>query len=116
MTRMTPEQFKQLQGKNIRHKFNAKPTESDGIRFDSQKEAKYYRELLLRQRAREIIFFLRQVPLHLPGNTKYVVDFVEFRADGTVHFVDIKGYETENFKLKKRQVEDLYPIRIGIVK
>ena len=94
------------------HKYRAKPTELDGIRFDSKLEAEYYRQLKLRQRAGEVVFFLRQVPIHLPGKTKLVVDFVEFRASGEVAFVDTKGVETETFRLKRRQVEDLYPIKI----
>lgn len=64
----------------------------------------------------EVIFFLRQVPFHLPGNVRYVVDFVEFLASGQVDFVDVKGMETPEFKLKKKQVECLYPIEIKIVK
>jgi len=44
-----------------------------------------------------------------------VCDFVEFWKDGNVKFTDCKGVETETFKLKKRQVEELYPIEINIV-
>ena len=36
-------------------------------------------------------------------------------ADGTVHFVDTKGVQTETFKLKRRQVEDLYPFDVEVV-
>ena len=96
------------------HKFKAKPTDVDNIKFASRKEAKYYMELKLRQRAGEVLFFLRQTPIHLPGNTKYVCDFQVFLSDGSVQFVDVKGVETEVFKLKKRQVEELYPIEIVI--
>lgn len=96
----------------IRHKFNARPSEQDGQRFDSRREAAYYQTLKLRQRAGEVVFFLRQVPFHLPGNSIYRVDFQEFRADGSVHFIDVKGVETETFRLKKRQVEALYPVEI----
>lgn len=101
--------------KIIKHKFKAKPTEVDDIKFASRKEAKYYTELKLRQRNGEVLFFLRQVPVHLPGTTKYVVDFLVFLADGSVEFVDVKGMETDMFKLKKRQVEALYPFEIKIV-
>ena len=94
------------------HKFNAVRTGLDGINFDSKKEARYYQELKMRQAGGEIVFFLRQVPLHLPGKTKLVIDFVQFHADGTVHFVDVKGFATAQYKLKKRQVEAIYPIVI----
>ena len=88
-----------------RHKYGAKKTDVDGIRFDSKKEAKYYQELKLRQMAGEIVFFLRQVPFYLPGGVTYRVDFQEFHADGTVHFVDVKGMRTQSFIAKKKIVE-----------
>ena len=99
----------------IRHKFNAVPSVRDGMRFDSKKEAAYYDDLQLWVKAGSVLFFLRQVPIHLPGKTKLVIDFVVFYADGTVEFVDVKGMQTETFKLKKRQVEELYPFKITIV-
>lgn len=95
-----------------RHKFNAKKTELDGIKFDSKKEAKYYSELKLRKQAGEVIFFLRQVPLELGGGVKYRVDFLEFHADLTVHFVDVKGMRTPEYITKKKIVESIYPIEI----
>ncbi|MBT8362008.1 MAG: DUF1064 domain-containing protein [Deltaproteobacteria bacterium] len=98
-----------------RHKFNAVPTITNGIKFQSRKEARYYEELLWRQKAGDIVFFLRQVPFHLPGGVTYRVDFQEFHADGTVHFVEVKGYETKEWKMKKRMVEELYPVTITVV-
>jgi hypothetical protein len=95
-----------------RHKFNAKPTDLDGMRFDSRKEALYYQQLKARKAAGEVVFFLRQVPFHLAGGVIYRIDFVEFHADGTVHFVDVKGMKTDMYIMKKKQVEDLYPIKI----
>ncbi len=96
------------------HKFHAKPTQRDGIKFSSKKEAKYYLQLKLRVTAGEVLFFLRQVPLHLPGGTRLVVDFLEFWADGTVHFVDVKGMKTDSFNIKKREIEAVYPITIEL--
>ena len=98
--------------KYYRHKFNAKRTVRDGINFDSTKEANYYDELKLRQRAGEVVFFLRQVPFDLPGGVKYRPDFQEFHADGTVHFIDVKGRRTAEYIARKKMVEDLYPIEI----
>ena len=102
--------------KKIRHKFGAKPQNLDGIRFDSKAEAQYYQKLKIAQRTKELLFFLRQVPFHLPGGVKYVVDFQEFWADGNVVFTDVKGMETPEFKTKKKLVESLYPITINVVK
>lgn len=101
--------------KVIRHKFHAVQTETDGIKFSSKKEARYYHGLKLKQAAGEVIFFLRQTPFHLPGGVRLVVDFVEFRADGSVHFIDTKGVETESFKAKRRMVEALYPVKVETV-
>lgn len=95
-----------------RHKYNAIKTEIDGIRFDSKKEARYYQDLQLRVRAGEVVFFLRQVPFHLPGGVTYRIDFQEFHADGTVHFVDAKGMKTQMYIAKKKMVEATYPIII----
>ena len=99
----------------IRHKFNARPTTYDGIRFDSKKEANYYLSLKMLKKSGEVLFFRRQVPIMLPGNTKYVVDFQVFYTDDRVEHVDVKGYETPEFKLKKKQVEALYPFDIIVV-
>ncbi len=94
------------------HKFNAKRTEHDGIKFDSKKEAKRYLELKLLRKAGEVLFFLRQVPIHLPGGVVLRIDFLVFYADGTTEFEDVKGMRTESYKAKKRMVENLYPFEI----
>jgi len=99
-----------------RHKFRAVPVAYDGIKFSSTLEANYYVELKKRVALGEVLFFLRQVPFHLPGNVKYIVDFQEFHTDGSCHFVDTKGVETPEFIMKKKQVEALYPVTIEIVK
>ena len=98
-----------------KHKYSATRTTVDNIKFDSKKEAKYYQELLIRQRIGEVIFFLRQVPFHLPGGVTYRVDFQEFRSDGTVAFIDVKGMPTPDFIMKKKMVESLYPVTIEVV-
>ena len=100
----------------VRHKYRAKRTENDGIRFDSKLEAQYYGILkLLRDNTNEVLFFLRQVPIHLPGGTKLVIDFQVFWSDGKVTFEDVKGMQTDQFKIKKREVEALYPFEIKII-
>jgi len=95
-----------------RHKFNAKRTKVDGVKFSSKREAKHYQDLLLAEQSGDLLFFLRQVPFHLSGGIRYVCDFVEFWRDGEVRFVDIKGFKTPMYLLKKKQVEAAYPITI----
>ena len=97
-----------------KHKYSAIKVEYDGIRFDSKKEGRYYNELKLRVQSGEVVFFLRQTPFHIGGGT-YRVDFQEFHADGTVHFVDVKGFKTKAFNKSKKQVEAMYPVKIEIV-
>lgn len=98
------------------NKYHNHPTTVDGIRFDSKKEAHYYEQLKIRQQVGEVSHFHLQVPIALPGNTRYVVDFLVFFTDPgrKPEYVDVKGRKTENFKLKKRQVEALYPITITL--
>ena len=95
-----------------RHKYNAVRTERDGFKFDSKKEAKYYDDLKLLQQSGELLFFIRQVPFHLPGNVRYVLDFVEFYKNGDVRFVAVKGMITPTYSMKKKLVEASYPIKI----
>ena len=45
----------------------------------------------------------------------YRVDFQEFHSDGTVRFIDVKGYKTKEFIMKKKMVEAEYPVEIEIV-
>lgn len=96
----------------LRHKFNAKPCEYENIKFSSKKEAKRYLELQALKRLGEVIFFLRQVPFHLTGGVKYVCDYLVFWKNGEVTIEDVKGMKTAMYILKKKQVEQLYPITI----
>lgn len=96
----------------IKHKFKAIPTSVDGIKFASKKEAKRYQELKLLEKSGELLFFLRQVPFHLPGGIKYICDFLCFWKGGTVTIEDVKGMKTPMYILKKKQVESVYPITI----
>jgi hypothetical protein len=93
-------------------KYKNVSTTMDGRRFSSLREAAHYQDLLLAQRSGDCLFHLWQVPFHLPGGVRYVVDFVEFWKDGTTRFVDVKGYKTEVYKVKKKMVEAIYPIKI----
>ena len=94
------------------NKFGATRTEVDGIKFDSKKEARRFVQLRLLEQSGEISFFLRQVPLHLPGGVKMVVDFLIFWSDGTCVFEDVKGMHTPIYIAKKKMVESVYPIVI----
>ncbi len=110
------EQVAKAKAKGKSHKYSATAVVIDGIRFDSKREGRYYTQLKLRIDAGEVFYFHRQVPIQLPGGVTYRVDFLEFWADGSIHYVDVKGFETPEFKMKKKMVEDLFPIEIEVVK
>jgi hypothetical protein len=106
------DEYRKLTAKARPPKYRAEPTTVDGIRFDSKREAKVYGDLTNLQRAGEISYFLRQVPLHLPGGTRLVVDFQIHYPDGRVRYLDAKGVETPVFKVKRREIEAYYPIKV----
>lgn len=106
------------------HKYGAKPTVVDGIRFASQKEAKRYGELKLLEKAGEI-FDLRLQPEYdlcawQNGNApiigKYRADFsyLDIRTMRGV-IEDVKGFRTELYRWKKKHVEAQYGITIAEV-
>jgi len=103
------------------NKFHAKITEAEGIKFGSKKEAAQFRELQARQHAGEIKFFLLQVPFLLPGvadngkRTRHYLDFMAIRKDGQIEYIEVKGRDLPMGKLKRRQVEELYGIKIIVV-
>ena len=119
--KLTEAQFEALKKRQAmpgasRSKYNNIATKVDDIRFDSKSEAAYYQMNQLRILAGELSYQLIQVPFRLPGNTKYVCDFLEVYPDNKIRYVDIKGKITDTFRFKKRQVEALYPVRIVCLK
>lgn len=102
-----------------RSKYNAHKTICDGERFDSKAEADYFGLLNLLLRTKQIVGFERQVPFELQpkykrhGKTvreiKYLADFVVHYADGHTEVVDVKGFRTDVYKLKKKMLLYKYP-------
>lgn len=93
-------------------KYRNRKTTVDGITFDSKKEADFYTRLTRLQAAKAVSWFIRQVPFDLPGGVKYRADFLVVDQHQGVIVYDVKGYRTEVYRLKKRQVEALYGIKI----
>lgn len=98
--------------KYLPNKFKARSQIYDDKYFASKKELSRYLELQRLKEVGEILFFIQQTPLHLPGKIKYVCDFVVFWANGEITFEDVKGFKTDTYKLKKKLVEYHYPIEI----
>lgn len=109
------EEWKSKQKKG-KHKYNAVRCESkDGVKFPSKLEKTYYDRLVQAQKQEDIQYFLQQVPFRLPGNVKYIVDFMVMKENFLIEFIDVKGKMTPMSILKIKQVESLYPIKIKIV-
>jgi hypothetical protein len=100
------------------NKYNNKKPLVDGIRFDSKKEAKFYKDLKLQMAAGEIKEFELQPQFVLlekdkdrvtGRGIKYIADFKITYADGSVEIVDVKGHKTQVYKLKKKLLLAKYP-------
>lgn len=103
---------------NSKAKYGNRKVRLDGINFDSELEAKRYRQLKLLQRAGEIKNLKLQVPFLLQEafkkNSKiykkieYIADFV-YEEKGQAVVEDVKGMKTELFKIKQKLFEYKYP-------
>ncbi len=105
-----------------RSKYNNNHIRVDGILFDSQKEADYYSDLKLRLRAGEIKGFCRQPEFVLLEGfadvrpETYKADFIVWKMDGTADVIDVKGMETEVFRIKRKQFMEKFPgLRINTI-
>lgn len=107
------------------NKYGNRHVEIDGIKFDSEKEGKYYTKLKMLKRAGEVKDFKLQVPFEIKVNkiyiAKYLLDFQVIYSDGTVEYIDIKAktkegkwITTDVFKLKKKLVEAIHKIEIKL--
>ena len=90
-------------------KYRNVKTEVDGITFDSRAEANRYRDLRVLLNVGEIRGFDLQPSFLLPGDVRYRPDFIVCGKDGVVWVEDVKGVETQAFKLKRRLWEERYP-------
>lgn len=99
----------------LKHKFNAKRCESDDIKFPSLLERNCYLTLKKMQEDEKILFFLRQIPFDLAGKSKHQIDYCVFTKE-EVFFIEAKGRDLPLGKLKRNQVEDIYNIKIFVVK
>lgn len=111
------------------NKYHNKKIIIDGHKFDSKKEANYYNQLKLLQRAgliRDLELqktFILQPSFKLNNITRrqivYKADFTYFsNEDNKIHVIDVKGSKniiTEEFKIKKKLFEYKYGIEIEII-
>ena len=122
--------------------YNVKTRTSDGLVFDSLKEARKWEELLLLQRAGEIVELRRQVEYELipaqyeyyeryskkgerlkdgqklvERKVSYVADFVYTDAkSGELRVIDVKGYKQggayDVFVIKRKLMRAIHGIKV----
>jgi thymidylate kinase len=100
----------------LANKYGAKKVIIDGIKFDSKMEADYF--LYLKQQPNVIAFRLQPKFLLQDKFVKRGITFrkIEYKADfdvlyegGRIETIDIKGAETEVFKIKRKLFEAKFP-------
>ena len=94
----------------------------DGMKFDSQKEARRWAQLKMFDRAGEITGLRRQVAFDLiPSQkgtirserpVKYVADFVYFDRSGSMIVEDAKGVRTDVYIIKRKLMRRVHGIEI----
>lgn len=102
------------------NKYRAQKVTIDGHVFDSIKEAQFYQDLKLRLQAGEIVafelqptFILQEGFVNKDGKKRrpitYTADFKIVYPNGEIEIVDVKGYKTKVFMLKRKLFEYKYP-------
>lgn len=105
--------------RNSKNKFNNTKVKADDIMFDSKMEYKRWQQLKLMLATGEIKNLQRQPAFELqPAFRKhnkayreieYVADFQYQTRDGRTVVEDVKGMETDVFKLKRKMFEYKFP-------
>ncbi len=94
-------------------KFGSRKTMYGGVQYHSKREADYAAELDLRVRAGEIKSWRGQerISMIVEGVKicDYIIDFVLEYPDGSAEYVEVKGFEKPEWKLKWKLFEALYP-------
>ena len=92
--------------------FRNKQTIHDGNVYDSVAEVIYAKELELRRKARDIKKWERQYKISFDANGEHIcdhyVDFLVHHNDGTKELVEIKGKETDVWKLKRQMLRAMF--------
>jgi hypothetical protein len=88
-----------------RNKYGARRTNG----YASKREAEYASLLQARKQAGDILDWLEQVPVKLPGGIRYTIDFQVIGKDGSVSFVEIKGRETRDWKMRMCLLQEARP-------
>jgi hypothetical protein len=99
---------------NFNRRFsNSKKIQYGERTYDSNLEAKYAKVLDLQIKQNMISDYIPQYKIDITVNGKhicnYFVDFKVIRNDGEFEFHEVKGYETEIWRMKWKLSKALYP-------
>lgn len=93
-------------------KFGNRASDYNGIIYDSAFEAEYAQELDLRMKANDIAGWKRQVKISIDIKEyhicNYFCDFEIEHNDGSLELVEVKGFETEIYRMKKKLLEAVW--------
>lgn len=123
MLTLSKAEFRELIAKGKRrNKYGAEKVKLDGITFDSKAEAHWYNILKLRERAGEV-HGLKVHPKFIlaepEGQRKltYSADFSFWDSrEKRLRVIDVKGVETQAFKIKRKLMKALLGIEVEIVR
>lgn len=124
--RVNKEVYEKLLGNSInikQSKYKNKKVEYHGIKFDSNKEMAYYIKLEILEQKEKIKNLELQKVYELQPSFKingktyqkitYKADFSYISVeDNKLHVIDVKGFKTEVYKLKKKMFVYKYGIEI----
>lgn len=101
------------------NKYRAVKQEYRGVKYDSKREAAHAAKLDLLIKAKEVKSWERQVkiPLKVEGVliANYFIDFKVYFVDGRIEYHEVKGIETQVYKLKIKLAKALYPDRVFVI-
>jgi dsDNA-binding SOS-regulon protein len=104
--------------KSVKHKFFAQPCQRGEQKFSSKLERSVYDQLVNLKESGKILFFLMQVPIHLSGGVRHLIDF--FVATPTdCYFIEVKAASKKARapigEMKRKQAEEILGVEIHVV-
>ena len=83
----------------------------------NKSEAAYAEALELRKRVGYVVWYkFEGIKLRLADNTFYTPDFAVMISDGQIELHEVKGFWTDDARVKIKIAADMYPFRFVAVK
>ena len=103
---------------NTGSKYGSQKIQEDGFTFGSKIEHEYYQLLKLQQRAGLIKHIDVHPTVTLSGGIRWKLDFMVYHGivnNGKIELIDVKGFETEGFRIKRKLFDAAHPLAPLIV-